>query len=80
MSDQALYRRTLQRALEIAGGQSALRGKLAVSDTNLSSWLQGSQPIPEQVFLQLVDIVVRPEPMHGIPAKPDEKAQKSKLA
>lgn len=80
MSDQALYRRTLRRALEVAGGQSALRAKLAVSDTHLSSWLQGAQPIPEQVFLQLVDIVVRPEPGHGIPAKPEGKGQKNKPA
>ena len=76
MSDQELYRRTLSRALEMAGGRSALCAKLSVTDTHLSSWLHGSQPIPEHVFLQLVDLVVNtgesvpvaPRP-HGKPLK-----------
>jgi hypothetical protein len=58
LSDQALYRRTLRRALEIVGSQVALQQRIHVPEKRLAAWLQGVQPVPDAVFLQLVDIVV----------------------
>jgi hypothetical protein len=52
------YRNTLRRALAIAGGEAALASRLQVSAGQLKAWLDGSEPIPVQAFLDAVDLVV----------------------
>lgn len=56
-ADQGLYRRALGNAVKLAGGEDSLRHYLRVSETTLSAWLQGQQPIPESVFLKTIDLL-----------------------
>ena len=56
-ADQGLYRRALGNAVKLAGGEDALREYLKVTETTLSAWLQGQQPIPESVFLRTIDLL-----------------------
>ena len=53
-----VYLRTLRRAAEIAGGVEQLGAQLGVRGDDLAYWLQGAKPVPQEIFLQAVDIVV----------------------
>ena len=52
-----VHARTLRRAAEIVGGIELLAGQLDVRDENLKKWLEGTLPVPEEIFLRCVDIV-----------------------
>jgi hypothetical protein len=52
-----VHARTVQRAAQIVGGIALLAGQLDVRDENLKKWLEGSLPVPEEIFLRCVDIV-----------------------
>ena len=49
----------LHRALEIAGGEVQLAAQLGVPETRLRFWLAKKARLPDDVFLLLVDIVLR---------------------
>lgn len=49
----------LRRAAEIAGGSESLRVRLDVEQHALELWLSGRATVPDWVFLQAVDLVVR---------------------
>jgi DNA-binding transcriptional regulator YdaS (Cro superfamily) len=52
-----VHTQTLRRAAEIAGGLSQLSTQLGVPERALEEWLQGTQPVPPEIFLRAVDIV-----------------------
>ena len=56
----AVYRKALQRALALAGGQEMLCRRLGVSQASLRAWLDGRADLPTDIFLQVVDIVSTP--------------------
>lgn len=56
--DQRLYKRALDNAVQAAGGEEALRDYLQVNETTLRTWLTGLKPIPEQVFLKVIDLLL----------------------
>ena len=58
MGTQDNYRKTLQYAEALAGSPARLAQRLAVESRLLTSWFRGIEPIPEEVFLKLVDIVL----------------------
>lgn len=68
MAKSTAQTRTLQRALEVVGTLERLAERLAVSHSDLSSWLSGSRPTPAEVYLRALDVVSRgrpPEPTKG---------------
>jgi hypothetical protein len=58
LESQDNYRKTLRYAEALAGSPASLAQLLSVDSRLLSSWFRGTEPIPETVFLQLVDIVL----------------------
>lgn len=56
-----VHAQTLRRAAEIAGGLSQLSTQLGVPERAVEEWLQGTQPIPPEIFLRAVDIVTANE-------------------
>jgi hypothetical protein len=58
MGTQDNYRKTLQYAEALAGSQALLAQRLNVDSRLLTSWVRGAEPIPEDVFLKLVDLVL----------------------
>ena len=53
-----LHAQLLQRASEILGGTEKLESFLNVSETRLRIWERGIAPLPDDVFLKLVDVVL----------------------
>ena len=53
--------RILQRALEIVGSHEDLSRLLQVRPVPLATWLGGVTPVPDDVFLKAVDIVLNHE-------------------
>ena len=51
--------RALQRAAGLLGGLTQLRDYLGVPTPKLVSWLEGSEPTPDEVFLKAIEVVVR---------------------
>ena len=58
MENQDNYRKTLRYAEALAGGPAQLARRLNVDSRLLGSWLRGAEPIPDAIFLLLVDIVL----------------------
>lgn len=53
-----VHRRALQRALELAGDIDALARHLKVPSTAVRFWVNGSQPLPPDIFLKIVDLLL----------------------
>jgi hypothetical protein len=58
MGTQDNYRKTLQYAEALAGSPALLAQRLNVDSRLMTSWFRGTEPIPEAVFLKLVDLVL----------------------
>jgi DNA-binding transcriptional regulator YdaS (Cro superfamily) len=56
-SEPTVHRRTLGRAIEIAGGDEKLALFLGVPLAELKRWHAGEADLPAKMFLALVDIV-----------------------
>ena len=56
-SEPTVHRRTLGRAIEIAGGDDKLALFLGVPLADLKRWYAGEAELPVKIFLALVDIV-----------------------
>jgi hypothetical protein len=56
-SEPTVHRRTLGRAIEIAGGDERLALFLGVPLADLKRWYAGEAELPARVFLVLVDVV-----------------------
>jgi len=62
MAPEETYRRTLEYALGIVGGELALSTRLKVPLGTLRNWLGGITPIPDAAFLDTVDVIVKATP------------------
>jgi hypothetical protein len=74
-ADQRLYRRALSNAVHAAGGEVALCEYLQVNEVTLRTWLTGLKPIPEHVFLKVIDILLDPR---GVPSHPPGRPRPSR--
>lgn len=55
----------LRLAAERLGGMRALREELEVPTEQLLRWMTGREPVPEEVFIQVLNVVLRPEPLRA---------------
>ena len=55
-----IHVRALRRAAQILGGEDKLRTYLGASEVDFSNWI-GSQELPRNIFLRLVDIITDEE-------------------
>jgi len=67
-----VYVRTLERAVQIEGGEEALAFRLRVTPSHLTLWLHGIERPPVDVFLRAVDLVTEQlfaplEPKSAVP-------------
>ena len=62
MDQRETYRQTLQYALSIAGSELALAARLKVTPGKLKNWLSGIEAVPDQAFLDAVDVIVSATP------------------
>ena len=51
------YRRTIQQAAEYAGGDLNLSVRLSVDLETIRGWMDGRVDIPDQAFLDAVDLI-----------------------
>ncbi len=56
--NQALRLRSLLRAAELCGGPEKLAEYLGVTPSKLGFMLNGSATVPEELFLQVVDLLI----------------------
>ena len=61
--------RTLRRAVEAVGSEAALAETLGVTPEDVSGWLLGEQPVPNDVYLRALDVVSHGPHQRG-PRKP----------
>ena len=54
----AVHKRALHRAVEMTGGADALARQLQVPPSAVRFWLNGSSPLPDDIFLKLVDLLL----------------------
>jgi hypothetical protein len=59
---QAVRIDTLRRAARLLGGVDALARELKVSTWRLEAWLNGQEPVPDDVFLRAVDLIEDSKP------------------
>ena len=57
MPQRETYRRTLEQAVSIAGGDLNLSVRLKVPLGTLRNWLAGLDAVPDQAFLEAVDLI-----------------------
>lgn len=69
----AIHKRALKRAMDLAGGADALAAHLKVPPTGVRFWLGASGPLPDDVFLKLVDLLLD-ESLAELRTLPGEKA------
>jgi hypothetical protein len=70
--EPTVYRRTLARAIEIAGGQENLSRFLACTANEIAKWSTGESNPPMPIFLAMVDIAaanaLTPAALENLPA------------
>ncbi|HET7362211.1 MAG TPA: hypothetical protein VFJ70_01435 [Burkholderiales bacterium] len=59
VTDETVYTRTTRKALEAAGGVQQLADRLRRTREDIDDWLAGRQVPPDQVFLEMLEIVSR---------------------
>lgn len=55
----------LARATALLGGVSALGERLELTQRQLTAYLTGAEPIPDELFLSAIDIVLEELPGRG---------------
>jgi AcrR family transcriptional regulator len=65
-------RRVLARAALQLGGMAELAARLEMSPTLLRHYIEGSEPIPDRLFLAAIDVVLQELPNPRKPARADE--------
>ena len=70
-SDGKTYRDVLIYALGIVGSEQLLAKRLGVKPQQVLNWTNGIEPVPAEIFLKTVDVVVSATP---------EDVQRSRLA
>ena len=72
---ESIHARALRQAAKVLGGYESLQRKLQVPASSLLPWLNGAEPMPERIFLQVVDIIAgNPEDSTGIILPPEADA------
>lgn len=67
--------RALQRAVELLGSEEAVTERLQVSPGKVQGWLAGLAPIPPDVFLELVDVLLEEDFQElRMPLRRDERS------
>lgn len=61
-----VYLYALQRAAEILGGEDALAARLRIPSQHLRLWTRGYAPVPPDIFLRVVDILVELPVDHSV--------------
>jgi hypothetical protein len=61
-------RRVLARAAVLLGGVSALGARVDLAQRRLADYLTGAEPIPDELFLAAIDIVLEELPDPRSPA------------
>jgi hypothetical protein len=76
----AIHKRALQRAIELAGGVEPLAAHLKLPPTAIRFWLNASSPLPDGIFLKLVDLLLdhsttelQPPTKAGAPVRRSER-------
>ncbi len=54
----SVHIRTLQKVIELSGGRAALAARLEIKTRDIGKWLSGKAPIPPEMFLRIVDVLV----------------------
>jgi hypothetical protein len=71
-NEPTVYRRTLARATEIAGGEDNLARFLACTPNEIAKWSSGESNPPMPIFLAMVDIAaanaLTPDALQNLPA------------
>ena len=67
-------RRVLARAAVLLGGVTALGERLELAQRQLTDYLTGAEPIPDELFLAAIDIVLEELPDSRSPAHADKLA------
>ena len=57
MPQRETYRKTLEQAAVIAGGDLNLSVRLKIPMSTLQGWLAGSEAVPDHAFLAAVDLI-----------------------
>jgi DNA-binding transcriptional regulator YdaS (Cro superfamily) len=55
---QSVHLRTLRRARDIVGSDAALAERLQVAEREVKYWIDGSLPVPPQMFFIAVEIIM----------------------
>ena len=72
---ESIHARAPRKAAKLLGSYEALQRQLQVPASSLLPWLNGSEPMPEAVFLKVVDIISHdPEDSVGLILPPDAPA------
>lgn len=58
MADLNVHQRCLVRARETLGGLEGLARYLHVSPSSASAWLEGQIPLPDLIFLRVIDLLL----------------------
>lgn len=66
-------RRLLAHAAARLGGMEALAGKLGISPRLMKAYLTGTEPLPDALFLRVVDLISDQWPSPDEPAPQDPK-------
>ena len=61
-SVDSVHRQALQRAVDLFGGVRGLARQLNISRVRIDLWLHGGSPVPGDVFLAVVDLLLA----HGL--------------
>ena len=64
MGTRDTYQKTLMKACIVSGDETALANKLGVPVGTVVSWLLGDAPMPTEMFLRAVDIVLASTKQH----------------
>ena len=67
-------RRVLARAAVLLGGVTALGERLDLAQRQITDYLTGAEPIPDEIFLAAIDIVLEELPDSRSPAHADRLA------
>ena len=74
MDSTVTARRVLARAAVLLGGVTALGERLELAQPQLTDYLTGAEPIPDELLLAAIDIVLEELPDSRSPAHADKLA------
>ena len=77
MDSTVTARRVLARAAVLLGGVSALGERVDLAQRRLADYLTGAEPIPDELFLAAIDIVLEELPDPRRPALASRSAHPS---